>query len=145
YGDGDRKRREWEFDDWGRWDDGGSSSDKGSAFWFRDEAMARRLAAYLQPKETVKTERREVRAEVQREKEKKGLFGWGRKGYDAKKPEVQPAGADKGPVGQVVKQSEGVSMTVRAEEVTFRRENEFGVWESLSGFGIVVTVRVRRT
>ena len=37
---------------------------------------------------------------------------------------------------------DGVSMTVNAEEITFRRENEFGVWESLSGFGIVVTVRV---
>lgn len=37
-----------------------------------------------------------------------------------------------------------VSMTVRAQEVTFRRENEFGIYESLSGPGIVVTVRIRR-
>jgi hypothetical protein len=36
-----------------------------------------------------------------------------------------------------------VEMVVRAEEVTFRKENEFGVWESMSGFGIVVTVKTR--
>jgi hypothetical protein len=40
-------------------------------------------------------------------------------------------------------EDDAVKMTVRAEEVTFRRENDFGVWESMSGWGIVVTVRVR--
>lgn len=34
-------------------------------------------------------------------------------------------------------------MTVRAEEVSFRRENELGIWESRNGYGIVVRVRKR--
>lgn len=141
-----KKEKQREFDDWGRWVDEGESSDDAAAraFWWRDEGMARRLAGYLQPKETVKTERREVRAEVQKEKEKKGLFGWGRKGSDKRPAEVVSVG-DKGPVGPVMPETEGVSMVVRAKEVTFRKENEFGVWESLSGFGVVVTIRVRRT
>jgi hypothetical protein len=39
---------------------------------------------------------------------------------------------------------EAVVMTVRPEEVTFRRENEFGIWESKNGYGLVVRVRTRR-
>ncbi|KAH8901930.1 hypothetical protein BR93DRAFT_888317 [Coniochaeta sp. PMI_546] len=136
-----------EFDEWGRWTEGeeGSADDAATAFWWRDELMARRLAAYLQPKERVRTERREIRAEVQQQqREKKGLFGgWGRKTAEAK-PAPAPASA-KVPAGPALPETEGVSMTVRAKEVTFRKENEFGVWESLSGYGIVVTIRVRRT
>lgn len=33
-------------------------------------------------------------------------------------------------------------MHVRAEHVTFRRENEMGIWESKSGWGIVVRLRL---
>jgi hypothetical protein len=163
-GDGGEKKgaggrgREREFDDWGRWDDGGgegsSSNDAGQGLWFRDESMARRLAAYLQPKETVKTERKEVRVEVREQERKKGLFGgWGKKASTApdRKPVPGPApagtmaGGDRGPVGPAIRDAEErVSMTVRAQEVTFRRENEFGIWESLSGFGVVVTIRVRK-
>lgn len=136
------REREREFDDWGRWDDGdGEASAEGEeALWWRDEDMARRLAGYLQPKEQVKTERREVRAEVQQQqREKRGLFGgWGRKA-----PEARPVTAERViPAGRP--DTEGVSMTVRAEEVTFRRENEFGIWESRSGWGVVVTVRIRK-
>ncbi|OIW23030.1 hypothetical protein CONLIGDRAFT_657957 [Coniochaeta ligniaria NRRL 30616] len=143
--DGGRDR---EFDDWGRWkDDGEAGEDEDeAAFWWRDEGMARRLAAYLQPKEQVKTERREVRAEVvQQQKDRKGLFGgWGRKAAEAKPAAAVPADA-RGPVGPALPETEGVSMTVRAKEVTFRKENEFGIWESMSGYGIVVTIRVRKT
>ncbi|KAK1753109.1 hypothetical protein QBC47DRAFT_52763 [Echria macrotheca] len=46
--------------------------------------------------------------------------------------------------GPIRPQDDRVSVTVRAEEVTFRRENEWGIWESLTGFGIVVRVRVRK-
>ena len=38
----------------------------------------------------------------------------------------------------------GASMTARAEEVTFRRENEMGIWESKTGWGVVVRVLLRR-
>lgn len=137
-----------EFDGWGRWDDDDGTSGGGGAkalLWWRDEAMARRLAAYLQPKEPVETERREIRAQVRKDKEKKRpLFGWGaRKASDAKTAQV-PA-RTMAPVGPAVAETDGVSMTVRAEEVTFRRENEFGIWESRSGFAIVVTIRMRKT
>jgi hypothetical protein len=35
-------------------------------------------------------------------------------------------------------------MTVRANEVTFRKENEFGVWETRNGVAVVVTIKVRK-
>ncbi len=35
-------------------------------------------------------------------------------------------------------------MTVKAEEVTFRKENDFGIWESRHGIAIVVRVRVHQ-
>ncbi|UNI24504.1 hypothetical protein JDV02_010244 [Purpureocillium takamizusanense] len=38
---------------------------------------------------------------------------------------------------------EDVAMAVDAQEVTFRRENEMGIWESRTGWGIVVRVRIR--
>lgn len=133
-----------EFDDWGRWDDGEGSDDSARALWWRDEAMARRLAGYLQPRERVETGRREIMAQVKKDKERKGLLGWGRKTSDAKPAEA--SAGSKGPqVGPVATETEGASMTVRAREVTFRKENEFGVWESLSGFAVVVTIRVRKT
>jgi hypothetical protein len=140
-----------EFDDWGRFDDsGGSSSDNAPApLWWRDEAMARRLAAYLQPKEQVKpAERKEmIQAEaVQQREQRKGLFGWGRKTTTDAKAASQPAAASpKTPVTTpLVGQKEGVSMTVRANEVTFRKENEFGVWETRNGVAVVVTIKVRK-
>ncbi|KAJ4414514.1 hypothetical protein N0V85_003118 [Neurospora sp. IMI 360204] len=37
-----------------------------------------------------------------------------------------------------------ITMTVRAEEVTFSRENKFGLWESVGGWGIVVSIKVGR-
>lgn len=39
--------------------------------------------------------------------------------------------------------SQEASMTVHADEVTFRRENEMGIWESKTGWGIVVQVSLR--
>jgi hypothetical protein len=33
-------------------------------------------------------------------------------------------------------------MAVTAEEVAFRRENDFGIWESTSGWAVVVTVKI---
>ena len=34
----------------------------------------------------------------------------------------------------------GCGISVKAEEVTFRRENEMVIWESRSGFALVVRV-----
>ncbi|ORY55122.1 uncharacterized protein BCR38DRAFT_452909 [Pseudomassariella vexata] len=38
---------------------------------------------------------------------------------------------------------ERTEMRVTAEEVAFRRQNDFGIYESMSGVAVVVTVRVR--
>jgi len=35
-------------------------------------------------------------------------------------------------------------MSLRADEITFRGENEMGIWESRTGWGIVVRVELRR-
>ena len=45
---------------------------------------------------------------------------------------------------QATSRSDGnVSMRIASEEVTFRRENEMGLWESKSGWGIVARLRIR--
>ncbi|TPX11946.1 uncharacterized protein E0L32_007444 [Thyridium curvatum] len=143
--------RDWDaeqFDEWGRWDDAGAgdSSSSGS-WWWRDEAMARRLAAHLQPREPVRTERREIAAAVQQIKEEKRSWAsWGRKKSDSssKASSSQPVNATTTTVVETRNNDDGVSMTVRADEVTFRRENEMGIWESMSGWALVVTLRIRR-
>ncbi|RXG42024.1 hypothetical protein VDGE_07597 [Verticillium dahliae] len=38
----------------------------------------------------------------------------------------------------------GDEMKVTAEEVSFRRENEMGLWESMNGWAVVVRITVRR-
>ncbi|AEO68457.1 uncharacterized protein THITE_2170766 [Thermothielavioides terrestris NRRL 8126] len=113
--------------------------------------MARRLAAYLRPEPNL--ERKRVQAAVVEkkaaEKEKSGWGRWGLGGGRKKSvgetspvapSPVSPTLPSPGPAGE----DGSVKMTVRADEVTFRRENEFGIWESKTGWGIVVTVTVRR-
>ncbi|KAJ9149998.1 hypothetical protein NKR23_g4189 [Pleurostoma richardsiae] len=165
-----RERIGADFDEWGRWDDdagsGSGSGDTGpeSWWWWRDEAMARRLAAYLQPRRpepTPRLERRQVQAAVEKAREErksssKGWgMGWGRKksvasasdsggGSPARTITPLPSKAEEAATRGGGTADDGVTMTVRAEEVSFRRENEFGVWESMSGWGLVVTVRIRR-
>ncbi|KAK4150508.1 hypothetical protein C8A00DRAFT_17992 [Chaetomidium leptoderma] len=113
--------------------------------------MARRLATYLRPEANL--ERKHVQAAVVEnkvvEKEKSGWGRWGLGGGSRKKglqltppvaaSPVSPALSSPGSGGE----DDSVKMTVRSEEVTFRKENEFGVWEGRSGWGIVVTVRVK--
>jgi hypothetical protein len=134
-GDGDGEKTDGKDGGWR----GEESSKRPSNNWFADEAMARRLAGYLQPKEAVKTERRDVRAEVEQTRKEKGFFGLGRKRSEASTPASSP-----GCRSQAEKTDDGVSVRAQAEEITFRKENDFGIWESMSGFGIVVTVRVRK-
>lgn len=121
----------------GSWEKG-ESTNRPSNNWFSDEGMARRLAGYLQPKDMVKTERRDVRAEVEQKRKEKGFFGLRRKRSEPSTP------TSPGSNSHAEKTDSGVSVRVRAEEVTFRKENDFGIWESMSGFGIVVRVTVRK-
>lgn len=160
-----RPERDWtstQFDEWGRWDedaeaaaaasaDGGGLQTPSSLSWWRDERMAQRLAAYLQPRPPVKTERREIQAAVvQVREEKKGGWGLWRRKTNSAVVTPSSSGVDRLPTTSIattpfsgVEQADRVKMSVRADEVTFRRENDFGVWESLNGWGIVVVIQVR--
>ncbi len=148
-----------EFDAWGRFDSDDRGSGKGkeeAGWWFVDEGMARRLATYLRPEANL--ERKQVQATVVErktvEKEKSGWARWGLGGSRKKAPELtQPVGSPSSPSVTPVSPAlsspgvggddDSVKMTVRADEVTFRKENDFGVWESRSGWGVVVTVRIK--
>ncbi|KAL2193212.1 hypothetical protein P885DRAFT_45890 [Corynascus similis CBS 632.67] len=171
--DGRRRNRNWsgaesslrqaiktDFEEWGRFDsfenDGGGRLDAALAeeegeWWFKDEEMARRLAAYLRPEPNL--ERKHVQGSVVEnravEKERSGWGRWGLGGSSRKKAAeraspglpspVSPALSSPGSAGE----DDAIKMTVRAEEVTFRWENDFGLWESKTGWGIVVTLRVK--
>ncbi|XXG96937.1 hypothetical protein Hte_003228 [Hypoxylon texense] len=141
-----------EFGDWGRF--GGESSSPGDVgednkmLWWRDEEMAYRLANYLQPKTEKKSpvqQRSVVQAVVEQripaKKEKRG-WGWG-KAKVSPETSNKPADVDVGVDEPQEKQSkDGAEMVVTAQEVAFRHENEFGIWESFRGWGIVVAVKV---
>jgi hypothetical protein len=140
-----------EFGEWGRFetDDAGEGSSNGEkAWWFGDEEMAGRLAMYLRPEPNL--ERKHVRAVVAEPKRvvKEEKSGWSRWGFGGKKaaeprtPLVPPLVSSTLPP-QPPSEDDSVTMTVRAEEVTFRKENDFGVWESMTGWGIVVRVTVK--
>ncbi|KAK4446514.1 hypothetical protein QBC34DRAFT_411362 [Podospora aff. communis PSN243] len=143
------------FDEWGRFNDGEDDglSEVGAGTYFRDERMARRLSGYLQPKAEVFVERKQIQQAVVDAKKEKG-FRWGRKKSESSSPVASPSqaqvpvvkteqGSPGGP-GPIVQGDDRVSMVVRADEVTFRKENDFGVWESRTGFGIVVRIRVKK-
>ncbi|KAK3312916.1 hypothetical protein B0H66DRAFT_485386 [Apodospora peruviana] len=136
------------FDEWGRFDTEPSSSsgDNHDTWFFHDEAMAHRLANYLRPEPNL--DRRHIQAAVAGVRPSSGSgWRWGRK-KQTPAATTQPTPA--APVRQQVSpllqpgETERASMTVRAEEVTFRKENDFGIWETITGYGIVVAVRVRR-
>ncbi|KAI5456611.1 hypothetical protein BGZ63DRAFT_395894 [Mariannaea sp. PMI_226] len=120
------------FDEWGRWEDGASSSsnNKEGALWWHDDEMAYRLAKYLQP------ERPHPKASTppvpEPQPAKKSTWSMFKKSEPAPVPP------------RLRIEEEPVSLTVRAEEVTFRRENEFGIWETKTGWGLVVRIRVRQ-
>lgn len=145
------------FDEWGRFTDdaedglGAETKKGGEGTFFRDEKAARRLAAYLSPRDVVQTERRAVQQVVVEVKKEKSGWRWGRK-----KGETTPAPASFAAPTPVALSSpppdtaikgydERVNVGVRADEVTFRKENDWGMWETLTGFGIIVTVRVKKT
>lgn len=88
--------------------------------WWDDEAQAHRLARCLEAeiKGPEYVSRREIRRSV------KAANSW-KKGHENTSTDA-----------------DHVRTTVRAEQMTFRRENEMGLWESQSGWTIVLTVGV---
>lgn len=146
-----RWRLESGFDEWGRFDTEETSSSTQKYVWFfHDEAMAHRMATYLRPEPNL--HRRHIQAAVANKpspispaaNSSAGQSGWrwGRKKQPKQAVQVAPVS----PASPLLSpgETEQAAMTVRAEEVTFRTENELGIYESLTGYGIVVTVKIRR-
>ncbi|AEO58511.1 hypothetical protein MYCTH_2305890 [Thermothelomyces thermophilus ATCC 42464] len=155
-----------EFGDWGRFDssegvEGGGGG--GESWWFGDEDMARRLAAYLRPEPDL--ERKRVQASVaenrtaapSKEEKPSGWARWGLGVGGGRKKAAERASSGPlpspvspvnpasgpGPAAAAVGEDDAITMAVRAEEVTFRWENDFGLWESKTGWGIVVTLTMQ--
>lgn len=157
-----------EFDDWGRWGDdlGGGASSRNSpeALWWNDEELATRLARHLQPRHVpvphrappgaipspaptgVLTKEEPRPAPVPAASSRWSIF----KSPDPVTPSPKPSPSFYYHTQQQqmgfppLPSEEAVVMTVKAEEVTFRKENAFGIWESKNGYGLVVRVRTRR-
>ncbi|KAH7347268.1 hypothetical protein B0T11DRAFT_140796 [Plectosphaerella cucumerina] len=119
-----------EFSDWGRWEDDGdaeAAANAGSLWWWRDEDLARRLAGHLQPGPQIRVDRASVRQAVETSR--------GQGFRDRLRTDSSRAPPGESPA----------MMTVVAEEVTFRRENEMGIWERLNGWGIIARIDLRGT
>ncbi|KAK8086720.1 hypothetical protein PG994_001694 [Apiospora phragmitis] len=137
-----------EFDDWGRFE--AFSSPDNTSFRFQDEGMARRLASYIELPEDPGPE------------ESRG-WGWGsgrRKNNASTEmitsthsaaspveggPRGTVAGGDvAGATGPVFyrPRREAAKMDVTAEKVAFRCKSPMGLLESLSGWAIIVKVKV---
>ncbi len=125
--------------------------------------MARRLARHLQP--ATRNEPTPLQTPVQvavearlpAQKEKKGWF-WGKKGntsgststFAAKTVQADVesfpgrGNATQPPPKEAQKKGKGgARMSVTAEEVAFRSENELGLMESTRGWAVVVVVQVK--
>lgn len=132
-----------EFDEWGRWSDDRDDSLVGSKddLWWSDEEMAHRLAKHLQPKRaTASVDRQTVQAQVERNKDAKKQGRWNMFKKDEPAKPV-PTASVSTPYQRPL---DDVGMTVNAEEATFRKQNEMGIWESRTGWGLVVRVSIRR-
>ncbi|KAH6608283.1 nad-dependent epimerase dehydratase family [Trichoderma cornu-damae] len=107
--------------------------------WWESENAARRLAKHLQPERPAAAKSAPMLRDGDcgaSSNKKSGLWGLFKKSDKAAQQVVPPTTEGSG---------DGVTMTARAEEVTFRRENELGIWETMTGWGIVVRVRIQST
>ncbi|KAG6145223.1 hypothetical protein E4U28_001724 [Claviceps purpurea] len=123
----------------------GSNAD---LWWWSDEELARRLAGHLQPApETASFGKQTSHAEAGLSKQTVKKAGrWSFLNKETPRPMAQSSkpmhlpshGTKPSPAP-----SDDVSMEVNAEEATFRRQNEMGIWESKTGWGLVVRVCIR--
>lgn len=150
-------RSESGFDEWGRFETEETST-KENPYFFRDEAMAHRLAAYLRPEPNLN--RRHIQAVVANgsapspgaasstgsSSGSTSRWGWGRLGKKQQEKKAASPAPPRSPNSPLLSpgETERADMTVKVEEVVFRTVNDFGIYESLSGWGIVVTVKIRR-
>lgn len=119
-------------------------SEREEKWFWRDEEMANRLAGYLRPPPAdPRTLDLPPRKEVVKPKvEASSSRGfWGRK----KSVTLQPVVPEPRPVLKDVKEvvkEDQVVMDVKAEEVCFRTENDFGMLETERGYAVVVKLKV---
>ncbi|ATY60913.1 hypothetical protein A9K55_006786 [Cordyceps militaris] len=111
--------------------------DEAELLWWKDEDLAVRLAGYLQPAPrstpAPAVDRRTVAAQVTEAKKTRSRWNiLGSRSSSSSTPPIPPAASTPAAEGD-----DDVSMLVTAEEVTFRRENEMGIWESSTGWGVV--------
>ncbi|KAG6017914.1 hypothetical protein E4U54_001242 [Claviceps lovelessii] len=116
--------------------------------WWSDEEMARRLAAHLQPaRESASLDRQTDQVQFERSsRETKKTGRWSLSKRDTphstmkgSKP-IHPSTND---TARSPAQSDDIRMMVNAEETTFRRQNEMGIWETRAGWGLVVRLHIR--
>jgi hypothetical protein len=127
----------------------GSYDGEGEMWFWRDEDMAMRLAGYLKPAPDLKNAQLPPRKEeVKAAAEPSSSRGfWGRKKSSSKSAERPPLVEDR-KIDPVVPptetEKEKVLMDVKAEEVVFRTENDFGIFETRRGWAIVLKLRVQQ-
>ncbi|KID96039.1 NAD dependent epimerase/dehydratase family protein, partial [Metarhizium majus ARSEF 297] len=135
-----------EFDEWGRWSDDDEQCSKSGPrdeLWWSDEDMAKRLAKHLQPaRATASVDRQTVRAQAERNKATKMAGRWSMFKKDEPAKTAAPTASPSWTPYR--KPLDDVCMTVNAEEATFRKQSEMGIWESRTGWGLVVRVSLRR-
>jgi hypothetical protein len=128
----------------------------GNLWYWRDEDLAMRLASYLRPTpypRTMELPPRPERVKAQLVESQPGNGSsrgfWGRKKSTTKIVETPPPAEQSrdskfdGDSKVSPKDSEDtVVMDVKAEEVVFRTENEFGIYGTERGWGVVVKLKV---
>ncbi|KAG6021529.1 hypothetical protein E4U19_005631 [Claviceps sp. Clav32 group G5] len=132
-------------------DNGTQTGSNADIWWWSDEELARRLAGHLQPApETAEGgsfERQTSYAEAEPSKQIGKKAGrWSFFSKESPRPMAQspkPMHLPSHGTTPSPAPSDGVSMEVNAEEATFRRQNEMGIWESKTGWGLVVRVCIR--
>jgi hypothetical protein len=144
------KDRERGFDAWGRFDDE-TSTEEPSVLWWSDEDMAYKLARKLQAQHLLPSSPRTAASASSASAAGASTIASLRSGLrtlmesfqDPQRvwppPPPAPASASR---SAPKAESSPATMNVRAEEVTFRRENEMGIWESKTGWGIVARIRI---
>ncbi|KAK2601889.1 hypothetical protein QQS21_004576 [Conoideocrella luteorostrata] len=138
-----------EFDGWGRWktEEEADKTNSEMEMWWLDEDMAHRLAKHLQPSPApASVNRQTVRTQVEQNKEAKkgGRWSFFKKDEPLAKASTPSASSSPSPAAYNTPLDD-INMTVKAEEVTFRRQNDMGLWESKTGWGLVVRVNIRGT
>jgi hypothetical protein len=132
-------------------DKDGTSIGEGELWFWNDENMAKRLAGYLKPAPDLKNaplppRKEEIKATATRTTtESSSSRGfWGRKKSSASKAlETPPLMQDrKEPVEMPEVEQDAVKMNVEADEIVFRFENDFFVFETRRGWAVVVKLQV---